>query len=71
MKNGKFSKLIISFVIVLNIIFTISVIVVFVKTSQEPTTLTVSWFSFTTVELWNLAKIKQEKEKNKREDIHD
>ena len=71
MKNGKFSKLIISFVIVLNIIFTISVIVVFIKTSQEPTTLTVSWFSFTTVELWNLAKIKQEKEKNKREDIHD
>lgn len=62
-KKGFFSKLIVSAVITLNIMFTIVVLIVFLKTSAEPTTLIVSWFSFTTVELWSLAGIKKAKER--------
>ena len=62
-KKGFFSKLVVSTVIALNIVFTIVVLIVFLKTSAEPTTLIVSWFSFTTVELWSLAGIKKAKER--------
>lgn len=33
------------------------------KAAKEPTTLIMSWFSFTTVELWSLASIKKAKTK--------
>lgn len=62
-KKGFFSKLIVSAVITLNVIFTIAVLVVFLKTSTEPSSLIVAWFSFTTVELWSLAGIKKAKKK--------
>ena len=62
-KKGFFSKLVVSAIIALNIIFTVVVLIVFLKTSAEPTTLIVSWFSFTTVELWSLAGIKKAKER--------
>ena len=62
-KKGFFSKLIVSAVITLNTVFTIVVLIVFLKTSAEPTTLIVSWFSFTTVELWSLAGIKKAKKR--------
>lgn len=62
-KKGFFSKIIVSSVILLNIIFTITVLTVFLKTSSEPSSLIVAWFSFTTVELWSLAGIKKAKEK--------
>jgi len=55
----KFSKLIVSLVILLNIIFTASMIYVFTKVGNEPTTLITAWFGFTTVELWALAGIKK------------
>lgn len=55
----KFSKLIVSLVIFMNIAFTIAVLYVFLKTYTEPTTLIVSWFAFTTGELWLLASIKK------------
>ncbi len=58
MKKGLFSKLIVSFVIVANVLFTVAVLLVFLKTSTEPAALIGSWFAFTTVELWSLAKIK-------------
>lgn len=61
MKKGNFSKFIVGFVIAANIIFTISVLWVFLKTSVEPSTLIGSWFAFTTVELWSLASIKKQK----------
>jgi hypothetical protein len=69
-KKGNFSKLIVSFVVVANIIFTASVLWVFLKTSAEPSTLIGSWFAFTTVELWSLASIKKQKI-NKEGDNHD
>lgn len=62
-KKGNFSKMIVSAVILLNVIFTITVMAVFLKTSSEPSSLIVAWFSFTTVELWSLAGIKKTKER--------
>jgi hypothetical protein len=62
-KKGFFGKIIVSLIILLNIIFTITVFKVFLKTSSEPSTLIAAWFSFTTVELWSLAGIKKAKEK--------
>lgn len=66
-KKNSFSKFIVGFVIVINVLFTIAVLKIFLKTASEPTALIGAWFGFTTVELWQLAKIKQkkvEKEKN-------
>lgn len=63
-KNGAFSKCIIISIILANIVFTSAVLWVFFKTSVEPSTLIMSWFSFTTVEVWSLASIKKAKEKN-------
>ena len=59
--KGKFSKLIISTVIILNILFTAAVLYVFLKTSAEPAALVVAWFGWTTGELWILAGIKKKK----------
>lgn len=63
-KKGLFSKVIVGFIIIANIIFTIAVLGVFLNTQVEPSTLIMSWFSFTTVELWSLASIKKTKTKN-------
>ena len=62
-KKGEFSKLIISLVVVMNIIFTVAVLYVFLKTSSEPVALVGAWFAFTTGELWMLSSIKKEKVK--------
>lgn len=62
-KKSLFSKVIVSAVIALNVIFTIAVLKVFLRTSTEPSSLIVAWFSFTTVELWSLAGIKKAKER--------
>lgn len=69
-KKGIFSKIIVSAVIALNVIFTFAVLVIFLRTSCEPTGLTASWFSFTTVELWSLAGIKKTKEKRNDNDSY-
>lgn len=61
-KKGQFSKAIVIGVILANVTFTIAVLLVFLKTSSEPSALIASWFAFTTVELWSLAKIKTVKE---------
>lgn len=55
----RFSKLIVSSIIVLNIIFAIAILAVFWHTSSEPTVLVGSWFAWTTGELWALSKIKR------------
>ena len=56
----KFSKFIVTLVILLNVIFAIAVFYVFAKVGSEPSTLIGAWFGFTTVELWSLSKIKRE-----------
>lgn len=67
-KSGVFSKIVVSVVIALNVLFTIAVLKIFLKTSSEPTVLITMWFGFTTAELWNLAGIT--KTKKKREDYY-
>lgn len=60
-KKNSFSKFIVGFVIGANVLFTIAVLRIFLKTSSEPAALIGAWFAFTTVEVWQLAKIKQKK----------
>ena len=55
----KFSKAIVSLVILLNAAFTVAVLYIFYKVSMEPTALIAAWCGFTTVELWALAGIKK------------
>lgn len=65
----KFSKFIVTFVILLNVLFTAAVLYVFVRTNgSEPAVLIGSWFAFTTVELWSLSKIKREETKRETSD---
>lgn len=59
--KGQYSKALVTMIICLNIIFTVSVFFVFARTGSEPSTLIATWFSFTTVELWSLARIKKKK----------
>jgi hypothetical protein len=66
----KFSKAIVTLVILLNTAFTGTVLYIFYRVGAEPTTLIGAWFGFTTVELWALAGIKKrevEKESNNDE----
>lgn len=59
--KGQYSKALVTLIILMNIIFTIAVFFVFARTGSEPSTLIATWFSFTTVELWSLARIKKKK----------
>lgn len=63
-KQGRFSKFIVSLVIFLNVIFTLAVLYVFLRTGNEPMTLVGAWFAFTTGELWMLSSIRKRKEDN-------
>ncbi|HEY9746684.1 MAG TPA: hypothetical protein V6C99_10755 [Oculatellaceae cyanobacterium] len=58
-KGGRFSKFIVSLVILLNIAFTVAVLFIFYRIGVEPTALIAAWFGFTTAELWALAGIKK------------
>ncbi len=55
----KFSKLIVTAIIVMNVIFTVTVLFMFWFIGREPYGLIGAWFAFTTGELWALARIKQ------------
>jgi hypothetical protein len=57
----KFSKGIVTLVILLNVAFTVAVLYTFLKIGSEPMTLIGCWFAFTTGELWLLAGIKKRK----------
>ena len=59
----RFSKQVVMAVVALNIVFTIAVLFCFMRTGNEPAVLIGAWFSFTTVELWQLAMIKKAKVK--------
>ena len=61
MNKKKFSNFIVTSVVILNILFTIAVLYVFLKVQSEPVVLIGSWFTFTTGELWLLASIKKTK----------
>ena len=59
----KYSKLIVALVILLNVAFTASVLVIFYRTGLEPQATIAAWFAFTTGELWLLSKIERDKQK--------
>lgn len=66
----RFSKVVVSFIVVMNVVFTAAVLGIFYKVGSEPAVLIGAWFAFTTGELWALAsirksKVKQEKGENK------
>lgn len=60
----KFSKRIVTFIILSNVLFTGVVFYAFLKIGSEPMALIGAWFGFTTVELWSLAGIKKEEAKS-------
>lgn len=60
-KKNRFSKFIVTLVIIMNSIFTAAVLYVFVKVGNEPMALIGAWFTFTTGELWMLSSIKKSK----------
>jgi hypothetical protein len=55
----KYSKIIVSLVILLNTVFTGAVLYIFLNVGNEPVVLIGAWFAFTTSELWLLAGIKK------------
>jgi len=57
----RFSKLIVSLVVFLNVIFTVAVLCIFYRTGVEPAALIVAWFAFTTGELFFLSSIEKSK----------
>jgi len=60
MTEERFSKKVVRWVILLNAVFVVAVLFLYWHTGSEPSTLIVSWFAFTTGELWALAGIKKE-----------
>ncbi len=60
-KKPRFSKWIVSIIILMNIAFAMGALYVFFRIGSEPITLISCWFGFTTVELWQLAVIKKTK----------
>jgi hypothetical protein len=67
----KFSKKIVTLVVLLNAAFTVAVLFIFYRIGTEPTALIGAWFGFTTVELWALAGIKKREleTRNDKEEI--
>ena len=70
-KGSGFSKFIITLVIILNVVFTVSVLWIFKDTGTEPASLIVAWFAFTTGELWLLASVKKAKVKEEKNEFGD
>jgi len=64
----KFSKAIVSLVILLNAAFAVAVLFIFYRIGVEPVTLIGAWFAFTTGELWLLATIKKTEVKEGQDD---
>jgi len=57
----RYSKIIVTLVILLNTGFTGAVLYTFLRVGSEPTALIAAWFAFTTGELWLLSGITREK----------
>ena len=62
-QKGHYSKILVLGIILLNVLFTVGILVVFWHTMTEPSVLVASWFAFTTGELSLCAVIKSNKVK--------
>ena len=60
----RYSKFIVALVVLLNGLFAVTTLYVFLRVGSEPTALITAWFTFTTGELWLLAGITKTKVKN-------
>ena len=72
-EKPRFSKSIVTLVVILNTLFAASVLYVYFRIGSEPVALISAWFAFTTGELFLLSKIKRDEiekegEKNKCRD---
>ena len=67
----RFSKWIVTLIILLNVAFTVAVLRAFLQTGSEPSTLITAWFALTTGELWALAAIKRKEVGNRESDYID
>lgn len=57
-KKVQFNKKIVTLIVVMNILFTATIVFLYYKTGSEPSTLIDKWFKFTGTELVALAGIK-------------
>ena len=67
--NFTFSKILVAFIIVSNFVYAFAIIKLVGFGGMEPSALTVAFYAFTTVELWNLAGIRNKKEETKQKEI--
>ena len=65
MKKARFSKFVVSFIVLVNCLFTAAALFVFLRTGAEPTALIAAWFAFTTGELMALAGLHHSENKSK------
>lgn len=59
-EKPRFSKSIVTLVVILNTLFAASVLYIYFKIGSEPVALISAWFAFTTGELFLLSKIKRD-----------
>lgn len=62
----RFSKLIVTTIVLMNATFTAAVLWVFLRVGDEPAVLIGAWFAFTTGELWAMASIRKAKAKREK-----
>lgn len=67
-EKGRFSKFIVTLVILLNVVFTAAVLYIFLQVGSEPQVLIGAWFAFTTGELWMLSSIKKKEVKEENDE---
>ena len=65
LKKPKFSKKIVTLIVMLNVLYAGAVLALLFLGGNEPTVLTGAWFAFTTGELWLLTNVKKAKIKEK------
>lgn len=62
----RFSKWIVTGIILMNATFTTAALYIFLRVGDEPSVLIGAWFAFTTGELWALASIRKSKTKQEK-----
>lgn len=66
----RYSKFLVAAIVILNATFTAAALWVYLRIGSEPTALIGAWFSFTTIELWQIAMIKKRKLSKAKGDEH-
>lgn len=64
-----FSNMVVIFIIMSNFVYAFAILKIVSNGGQEPSTLTMAFYAFTTVELWSLSGITKKKEETKQKEI--